>query len=213
MALFQRRPQAGEAIAYYSVGQNKAILLVGLGNFGKEYDGTRHNVGFACIDHFVSKNSEMSSWIDKKDLKCHLSTGRIGDSRVVAIKPTTYMNLSGEAVQLAANFYKIPAQNTAILHDELDIDFGFIRTRIGGSAAGHNGMKSVIQHFGEDTGRIRIGIGPKKPAQIDSSDFVLGQFNKEEISQLPNLYQEVTSLLSEYLYGTELATGTRTFIV
>jgi len=213
MALFQRRPQVGDTIQYYSVGQTKSILIVGLGNVGKEYVGSRHNVGFACLDYFVSKNSEMSTWIDKKDLKCHFSTGRFGDTRVIAIKPTTYMNLSGEAVQLAANFYKIPPQSIVILHDELDIDFGFIRTRIGGSAAGHNGMKSVIQHLGGETGRVRIGVGPKKPTQIDSADFVLGQFSKKEIAQLPNLYQEANSLLSEYLYGTELAVGTRTFIV
>ena len=213
MALFQRRPQVGDTIQYYSVGQTKSILIVGLGNVGKEYVGSRHNVGFACLDYFVSKNSEMSTWIDKKDLKCHFSTGRFGDTRVIAIKPTTYMNLSGEAVQLAANFYKIPPQSIVILHDELDIDFGFIRTRIGGSAAGHNGMKSVIQHLGGETGRVRIGVGPKKPTQIDSADFVLGQFSKKEIAQLPNLYQEANSLISEYLYGAELAVGTRTFIV
>jgi PTH1 family peptidyl-tRNA hydrolase len=84
---------------------------------------------------------------------------------------------------------------------------------MGGGAAGHNGIKSVIQHFGEDNGRIRIGIGPKTPEQIDSADFVLAPFNKKEQSQLPNLFQEVNALLSEYLYGTELPTDTRTFIV
>jgi peptidyl-tRNA hydrolase, PTH1 family len=214
MALFQKKPILGDSIQFYTLGQNKTALLVGLGNIGKEYDGTRHNIGFACLDKFVAKNSEeMSGWLDKKDLKCHISTGRIGDTRVIAIKPTTLMNLSGEAVQLVANFYKIAPSQTAIIHDELDIDFGLIRTRQGGGAAGHNGIKSVIQHFSEDTGRIRIGIGPKKPAQIDSADFVLASFSKKEQAQLANLYQEVNALLSEYLYGTYLPTDTRTFIV
>jgi peptidyl-tRNA hydrolase, PTH1 family len=214
MALFQKKPVLGDNIQFYTLGQNKTVLLVGLGNIGKEYDSTRHNIGFACLDKFVAKNSdEMSGWLDKKDLKCHISTGRIGDTRVIAIKPTTLMNLSGEAVQLVANFYKIAPSQTAIIHDELDIDFGLIRTRQGGGAAGHNGIKSVIQHFSEDTGRIRIGIGPKKPAQIDSADFVLASFSKKEQAQLLNLYQEVNALLSEYLYGTNLPTDTRTFIV
>jgi PTH1 family peptidyl-tRNA hydrolase len=214
MALFQKRPQLGDAIQFYTLGQNKTVLLVGLGNIGKEYDGTRHNIGFACLDRFVAKSGgDMSSWIDKKDLKCHMSTGRIGDTRVIAIKPTTLMNLSGEAVQLVANFYKVAPSQTTLIHDELDIDFGLIRTRQGGGAAGHNGVKSVIKHFGEDTGRIRIGIGPKTPEQIDSADFVLASFGKKEQAQLPNLYQEVNALLSEYLYGTELPADTRTFLV
>lgn len=213
MALFQKKPVLGDNIQFYTLGQNKTVLLVGLGNIGKEYDGTRHNIGFACLDAFVKKNDDMSGWIEKKDLKCHVSTGRIGDTRVIAIKPTTLMNLSGEAVQLVANFYKIAPSQTTIIHDELDIDFGLIRTRQGGSAAGHNGIKSIIKHFGEETGRVRIGIGPKKPAQIDSADFVLAQFSKKEQAQLPNLYQETNALLSEYLYGTNLPTDTRTFIV
>jgi PTH1 family peptidyl-tRNA hydrolase len=84
---------------------------------------------------------------------------------------------------------------------------------MGGSSAGHNGMKSIIKHVGEDTGRVRIGIGPKHPAQIDSADFVLAAFSKKEAEQLPNLYQEVNSLLTEYLYGANLPAETRTFIV
>ncbi|MEO6513603.1 MAG: aminoacyl-tRNA hydrolase [Candidatus Saccharimonadales bacterium] len=213
MALFQKKPILGDNIQFYTLGQNKTALLVGLGNVGKEYDGTRHNVGFACLDTFVKKNEDMSAWVDKKDLKCHMSTGRVGDTRVIAIKPTTLMNLSGEAVQLVANFYKIAPSQTLIIHDELDIDFGLIRTRMGGSAAGHNGVKSVIQHFGEDNGRVRIGIGPKTPVQMDSADFVLAPFSKKEQGQLPNLYQEMNALLTEYLFGGQLPTDTRTFIV
>jgi PTH1 family peptidyl-tRNA hydrolase len=213
MAFLQKRPQTGDSIQYFTLGQNKTILLVGLGNIGKEYGGTRHNVGFACLEYFISRTEEMGNWIDKKDLKCHISTGRAGDTRVIAIKPTTLMNLSGEAVQLVTNFYKIAPQNTTLIHDELDIDFGNIRTRVGGSAAGHNGVKSVINLFDEATGRIRIGIGPKHPEQMDSSDFVLGQFSKEEAGQLPIMYREVAALMSEYLYSGQLPADTRSFIV
>lgn len=213
MALFQRQPQSSDPVNYYTIGKNTTILLVGLGNPGAEYDLTRHNVGFLCLDAFVSKTSEMEPWVEKKSLKSLVSTGRIGDSRVIAIKPTTFMNLSGEAVQAVAQFYKIASEHITVIHDELDVDFGQIRNRIGGSAAGHNGVKSVSQHIGEQYGRIRIGIGPKKPAQIKSEDFVLQKFSTDEQAQLGNLTQEVNAILSEYLYGNELPHDTRNFLV
>ena len=213
MAWLQKRPQVSNPTMFYTVGLNKTILLVGLGNPGKEYDLTRHNVGFLCIDEFVRKTDEMEEWQQKKNLKCLLSSGQMGDTRVIAIKPTTFMNLSGEAVQAVANFYKASPGNVAVIHDELDIDFGQIRLRQGGSDAGHNGIKSVTKHLGEDYGRIRVGVGPKQPAKIDSTDFVLQKFSAEEQAQLPNLSREVNAILSEYLYGAELPHDTRNFLV
>jgi PTH1 family peptidyl-tRNA hydrolase len=213
MAWLQKRPQVSDPVNYYSVGLNKTILLIGLGNPGKEYDLTRHNVGFLCIDNFVEKTDEMDAWMAKKNLKCLLSSGQVGDTRVIAMKPTTFMNLSGEAVQAVADFYKINAEHIAVIHDELDIDFGQIRLRVGGSSAGHNGIKSVTKHLGEGYGRIRIGVGPKQPAKIDSTDFVLQKFSKAEQAQLPNLTREVNAILSEYLYGAELPHDTRSFLV
>jgi PTH1 family peptidyl-tRNA hydrolase len=213
VAWLQKRPQIGDSIQFYSTSLTKNIMVVGLGNIGKEYDQTRHNVGFACLDSFVATNDGMEDWINKKDLKCHLAQGRIGDTKVYAIKPTTFMNLSGEAVQAAAAFYKIPLQNIIIVHDELDIDFGQIRLRVGGSAAGHNGIKSVSQHMGEDYGRVRIGIGPKKPARIKSEDFVLQKFSTDEQAQVTNLSKEVNAILSEYIYSGQLANETRSFLI
>ncbi len=213
MALFQRRPQTSDPVNYVTMGLNKTILLVGLGNPGKKYEQTRHNVGFMCIDEFVDKTEEMEKWIEKKDLKCLMSGGRIGENRVIAIRPTTYMNLSGEAVQAVLNFYKIHPGNIAVIHDELDIDFGQIRLRVGGSSAGHNGIKSITKHIGEDYARIRIGVGPKKPTAMKSEDFVLQKFSAEQLKQLPNLKREVLAILSEYLYGAELPHDTRNFLV
>lgn len=213
MALFTRQPQASDSIQLYSLSQNMTILLVGLGNVGKQYDGTRHNVGFLCLDNFVTKTEEMEPWVEKKDLKCYLSKGRIGASQVIAIKPTTFMNLSGQAVQATANFYKVATEYIVAIHDELDIDYGQIRLRVGGASAGHNGIKSITEVVGEDYGRVRIGIGPKKPAQIDSADFVLQRFTAAQEKQLPNLVQEVNAILSEYIYGGQLPHDTRNFLV
>jgi len=213
MAWLQKRPQVSNPTNFYTVGLNKTILLVGLGNPGKEYELTRHNAGFIAIDEFVRKTEEMEDWQTKKNLKVSLSSGQVGETRVIAVKPTTFMNLSGEAVQAVANFYKIHLSNIAVIHDELDIDFGQIRLRIGGSSAGHNGIKSVTAAIGEDYGRIRIGVGPKHPDKIKSEDFVLQKFSSDEQRQLPNLTKEVNAVLSEYLYGAELPHDTRTFIV
>ncbi len=213
MALFQNRPQVSNPVNYVTPGLNKTILIVGLGNTGAEYDQTRHNIGFRCVDEFVSKNDAMGSWIAKKDLKAHIATGQMGDTRVIAVKPTTFMNLSGEAVQAAGHFYRVDPERTYVVHDELDIDFGQIRMRVGGSAAGHNGIKSVTGHIGENYGRIRIGIGPKTPAQIDSADFVLQKFTKTELEHLPELIRETNAILSELVYGAELLAETRNFLI
>jgi PTH1 family peptidyl-tRNA hydrolase len=213
MALFQNRPQTSDPVNYVTIGLNKTILLIGLGNPGAEYDDTRHNIGFACIDAFVSAQSAMEPWISKKDLKCVMSSGRLGETKVIAVKPTTFMNLSGESVQAVCNFYKIHPDNIVVVHDELDIDFGQLRLRVGGSSAGHNGVKSVTQHIGENYGRVRVGIGPKTPARIKSEDFVLKKFSSEEREQVGNLKQEVNAILSEYVYGNGLPNETRSFLV
>jgi peptidyl-tRNA hydrolase, PTH1 family len=213
MGWLQKRVQTTEATGFYTVGQNKNVLIVGLGNVGKKYDNTRHNIGFYCIDNFVAKTDEMENWIEKKDLKTLVSTGHLGENRVIAVKPTTMMNLSGEAVQAVANFYKIPNQNIVVLHDELDLQFGYIRTRVGGGSAGHNGIKSLTEHMGENYARVRIGIGPKVPDGIDSADFVLQKFAAKEIEDLPGLSREVNAILTEYLFGSVLPHDTRSFLI
>lgn len=187
-------------------------MIVGLGNPGKQYDGTRHNIGFACVEALI-KTADFSPWIEKKDFKCLQSDAMLGDTKVIVVKPTTFMNLSGDAVQAVANFYKIPANKIVVVHDELDIPFGQIRVRTGGSSAGHNGLKSIIQHIGEEFGRVRIGIGPKDPPQIDGADFVLGRFSTEEKGHMPELLREVNAILSECAFGTELFNDTRNFII
>ena len=214
MSLFQQKPQTSDPTNFYTVGLNKTLLLVGLGNVGEQYENTRHNAGFISLDDFVSKSQEMNDWMQKKDLKCVVSTGQMGGCRIIAIKPTTFMNLSGDAVQAAAHFYKISAENIIVVHDELDIDFGQIRLRVGGGSAGHNGIKSVSEHIGEGYGRIRIGVGPKTPEQIKSEDFVLQNFSEAEQGQLNSMTREINAILNEYIFGQQsLPQETRSFLV
>src|ERR1035437_10290578 len=213
MALFQKSPDSGEAASFYTLGLNKTVLIVGLGNTGKDYDGTRHNIGFICLDEFAYTN-EFPGWIDKKDLKTLLTSRTLSDTRIILAKPTTMMNLSGKAIQAIVSFYKIAPQHVLVVHDELDIPFGQIRTRMGGSAAGHNGVKSAIEEVGEDFGRVRIGIGPKASDQIDSADFVLQKFSKTEAAEMTALTREVSAILNEWIYGNQiLPHETRKFLI
>jgi len=212
MALFQKRPQVTNPVQFTTVGLNKTLLIVGLGNPGDEYADTRHNVGFMAINDFARKIN-FDPWTSKKDLKCELTQQTLGDTRVILVKPQTYMNLSGEAVQAVMHFYKITNTQLIVVHDELDVNFGNIRLRAGGSPAGNNGIKSVSQHIGEDYNRVRIGIGPKNPAQMDTADFVLQDFSAAEQEKLPALKREVSALLSEYAYGSAVTAETRNFLV
>ena len=212
MGLFQKRPDIGNNLPSYTIGLQKTLIIVGLGNIGKEYDATRHNIGFACLDE-LAKSQGFEPWMTKKDLKCQLTTQTLGDNRVILVKPTTFMNLSGEAVRAVMDFYKVPSEQVVAVYDELDIDFGSIRTRQGGGAAGHNGIKSLIQHIDEGFGRVRVGIGPKHPEQIDSADFVLGKFDKSQREQMKYLLQETAAILSEYIFSAALPSETRQFIV
>lgn len=209
MALFQRKPDVSSNLPIYSLGLTKTLLIVGLGNVGKKYDGTRHNIGFAAVDA-LANNQDFDPWIEKKDLKCHITHKTIGDNRVILCKPTTFMNLSGEAVQAISHFYKVPLQQIVAVHDELDIPFGQIRTRTGGGSAGHNGIKSMTQHLGEEYGRVRIGVAAESP--METSDFVLAKFSQEEQSHIDALLKESNAILTEYIYGAELQPETRSFI-
>lgn len=213
MALFQRNPfSTRQEQPLYTLGMNKSVIVVGLGNIGKDYKHTRHNVGFECVDAFA-KSHEFDPWTEKKDLKCHMASKVLGDTRVILCKPTTMMNLSGEAVQKITHFYKIPLDQTVVVHDELAIPFGQIRMRTGGSDAGNNGIKSIIQSAGKEFPRVRIGIGnTKAQGHMDTSDFVLAKFTPDEQAQLPTLTREVTSILTEYIFSGELPHDTRNFV-
>lgn len=212
MGLFQKRTQVGISQPFYKLGSQKTLLIVGLGNPGKKYDRTRHNVGFECVESLAEK-LEFPEWVEKKNLKCLLSEQNISDAKVILIKPTTYMNLSGGAVQAVKSFYRVPDECIVAVYDELDIPFGQIRTRLGGSSAGHNGVESLIEHINAGFGRVRVGTQNDLAKKGDGKDFVLGKFNKEEQAKLPELLRETNSILSELIYGQLLAAETRNFLV
>ncbi len=202
MGLFDRkRTSFFESDPLYTLGNSHTLLVVGLGNVGAKYAKTRHNVGFMSVDRYKEAH-ELADWIEKRDFKCYISIGDIGSTRVILVKPTTQMNLSGESVQKVQQFYKIAPEDTLVIHDEIDIDFGTIRTKTGGGSAGHNGIKSLKKHADGEFGRVRIGIGPKKPVAMDSADFVLQKFTKEQSELLPKILKEISAVIDERTVNT-----------
>ena len=153
------------------------LLLVGLGNPGIQYSDTRHNVGFNIISSLARALQTTTTYKEKFQAEIGLSSYE-GD-KLVLVKPTTYMNLSGQSVSLLKEYYKIPTQNIIVIHDDLDIALGSIKAKIGGGSAGHNGIKSIDSFVGHDYFRIRIGIGrPEKTFNISS--WVLEKFSENE---------------------------------
>lgn len=208
MALFQKKPQVQSSAPLYTLGANKTVLIIGLGNPGKEYDSSRHNIGFAVLDEFAIKN-DFPGWVAKKDLKCQLTSQNMGENRVILCKPATFMNNSGEAAQAVQRFCRVYNQNTLAVYDELAIPFGSLRTRLGGSDAGHNGVKSLIQHIGDDFGRLRIGVGSDMAKKADTADFVLSKFDKKERADLPLIIREANAVITEYIFSGLLPLETR----
>jgi PTH1 family peptidyl-tRNA hydrolase len=199
MGLFQKKI-VPVSVPRYNLGHQDTKLIVGLGNIGAQYTSTRHNFGFECIDS-LAQSEDFSPWTEKKELKSMLCAKIINGKKVILCKPTTFMNLSGEAVHAVQHFYKITSKDTCVLHDDLDIEFGTIRTREGGSDAGNNGVKSLKKHIRDEFWRIRLGIGPKEPAEIDTADFVLQKFSKSQLAQLGSIHSEAHSLLNDWLSG------------
>jgi PTH1 family peptidyl-tRNA hydrolase len=168
-------------------------LIVGLGNPGDKYDGTRHNIGFACLAHLARQHSlEFRG----KRANARLAEGRIAGQRVVLARPQTYMNLSGQAVSGLRSWYKIdPASQLLVIYDDLDLPFGKLRLRQRGSAGTHNGMKSIIGQLGsQEFARLRVGID-RPPPQWDTKAYVLGRFSKEEQAAIPDLYERVADAI------------------
>ena len=163
------------------------ILIVGLGNPGKQYEQTRHNIGFDVIDYMANK---YNIDVNREKFKGICGEGFIENKKVILLKPLTYMNLSGESLRAIMDFYKLSNEDVLVLYDDISLEVGRIRIREKGSAGGHNGIKSIIAHLGSDIfSRIKIGVGQPKS---DLVNHVLGKFSKEEREVLEETLNAVT---------------------
>lgn len=174
-------------------------IVVGLGNPTKEYEGTRHNVGFDVIDAIADKyNIEMT----ERKHRAFCGKGLVAGQRVILVKPQTYMNLSGESVRSVLDFYKVDEESELIvIYDDVSLGVGQLRIRKKGSAGGHNGIKNIIQHLGHNVfQRIKVGVG-EKPKEYDLADYVLGHFSKEDKEMMRDGYKRAVEAVEMLVMG------------
>ena len=174
-------------------------LIIGLGNPEERYAKTRHNIGFWMLDTYTGAHDV--DFQNKDKFRAHIAELNIDGEKVILAKPTTYYNNVGEAGRLIVDFYKIAPEDILIIHDELALPFGTIRTRIGGSDAGNNGIKSINQHLGHETARIRIGVYNELRDKIDDADFVLSNFTKTESDALHAASKKVIDIINDFISG------------
>lgn len=179
-------------------------LIVGLGNPGTEYAKTRHNFGWLVVDRMSEKAG--CTWNHKPKFAADIAEFDLEGEKNLLIKPTTYYNLSGEAVRKIKDFYNINNSNILVIHDEMALQMGIIRTRVGGSDAGNNGVKSLIQHLGPDFARLRIGSGQEpinngdaRPEIINHRDHVLSRPNKLDRVKLEKLYPSIEEIILDFI--------------
>ena len=168
------------------------LLMVGLGNPDPNNKNNRHNIGFRVID---SINKKYSLSKQKPKFKGLLTTGNIGNEKVYAIKPLTFMNNSGICIRELIEYFKIDAEDVIVFHDDLDVEFGKIKAKFGGSSAGHNGIASIDKFIGKDYSRVRIGIG-KPEGAIEVADYVLQNFDEDEMMGLEKVTNDITDSIS-----------------
>jgi PTH1 family peptidyl-tRNA hydrolase len=175
---------------------DSAFLLVGLGNPGREYRDSRHNVGFMLVDRLCVRLNARGM---KMQSKAIVITTTYEEHKLILAKPQTYMNLSGQSVQGLAHFYKIPLTNLLVLSDDLDLPFGTIRIRARGGPGGQRGMSSIIERLGtQEFPRLRVGIG-RPPGRMDPADYVLQDFSKEEMKSLSEILDHAADAALEFV--------------
>ena len=167
------------------------LLLVGLGNPTPNSQNNRHNIGFKVVDAI---NQKFGLSKQKPKFKGLLTTGNIGNKKIYVIKPLTFMNSSGICIRELLEYFKIDSENVIVFHDDLDVEFGKIKTKFGGSSAGHNGIASIDKFIGKDYSRVRIGIGHPK-SKVEVADHVLNDFNDEEKIELDTITKSITESL------------------
>ena len=170
-------------------------LIIGLGNPGSKYAGTRHNIGFEMVDYLAAKHNIS---LNKVKYKALYGEGHINNTKVVIAKPQTYMNLSGESVREMKEWYKVSSDNIIIVYDDISLQPGKLRVRGKGSAGGHNGIKSIIYQLNDDVfPRIKIGVGAPQHADYELADFVLGRFSKDEYPVMDSIIKTAAEAVEE----------------
>lgn len=177
-------------------------LIVGLGNPGKEYETTRHNIGFMVLDT-LAEMWGVHFEVNKK-LKSELLATMSGEETILLAKPQTFMNLSGVAVQKIAHFYKLQPNDIWVISDDIDLDFGTIRIRNSGSSGGHNGLQNIIDSIGPDFVRIRMGVGSNRAHNIPSEAYVLQPFSKDQQPKLQQNIEDVIAIITRSLANNTL---------
>jgi len=158
-------------------------LVAGLGNPGREYEWSRHNLGWHVVDAYASKHR--LPWKAAPLFESAVARRDLGPGRAAwLLKPLTFMNGSGRAVAAFARYHKIPTEDVAAVYDDVTIDFGLVKVSVTGSDAGHNGVASLLEHLGDGFSRLRIGTGPRQPPEMDLKDFVLARFTQEQLNQI-----------------------------
>ena len=174
-------------------------IVAGLGNPGLEYENTRHNAGFLTMEELAK---QCGAKLDQMKFKSDCGEAMLGDVRCLLMKPTTYMNLSGDAIAAAANFYKIPPEQVLVIYDDISLPPGKLRLRRKGSAGGHNGIKSIIAQLGtEEFPRIRVGVGAKPNPQYDLADWVLSKFSEEDMTALQPALEHAADAAKKIVSG------------
>jgi PTH1 family peptidyl-tRNA hydrolase len=168
------------------------LLFVGLGNPTPDSENNRHNIGFKIIDA-INKKFSLSK--QKPKFKGLLTTGNVADQKIYAIKPLTFMNNSGICIRELIEYFKIDAEDVIVFHDDLDLEFGKIKAKFGGSSAGHNGIASIDKFIGKDYSRVRVGIGKPKD-NMEISDYVLQNFDDDEMTGLEKITNDITDSIS-----------------
>ena len=197
MAFFKKKKEIVSAAP--AVHGPVEYIIVGLGNPGKEYAGTRHNAGFMFVEILCR---EYGFSVDRLKFRALCGETMISGKRCLVMLPQTYMNLSGDAVNEAAKFYKIPPENIVVIFDDISLPFATMRIRRKGSAGGHNGIKSIIYQLASDNfPRIKIGVGDRADKEDDLKDYVLGKFGKAELDELKALFTDGVKALELIVAG------------
>jgi PTH1 family peptidyl-tRNA hydrolase len=175
-------------------------VVVGLGNPGREYTRTRHNVGFMVVERI---KSQLAFTVERKRFRSNLIEGHLDGEKIVLVEPQTFMNLSGQAVREVLNWYKVAKNDLLIVYDDIDLPFGSLRLRADGSAGGHNGMRSVIDYVGTDkVARLKVGVGRPRSTTIGH---VLSRFNEEEESELPTILDRSADAVRAWIKSGAIA--------